>query len=166
MIGVPRPVLRIVPTRTGVGTDARNLHSHEARRSHHRKAKSKGWPGWPFVLILIFLYVAGVIAGLVAAGLVVAFATGQQAANGAGDDFAEFIIGYLVGASLGAIAGYLLVLALPDRSESEADDDEFDDRLRRRPVRADRDDDGDDRRLPKARRADEDDGDGWRRRRR
>jgi hypothetical protein len=122
-------------------------------RAINRKATEKGWPGWPFVLILLFLYIGGAITGVVAALIV----SGGLAANG-DDDLLPFLLGYLGGAATGALASYLIAAALPDRSEPDREND------RRRRARDREDDDyEDDRPLPKARRADDED-DGWRRR--
>lgn len=139
-------------------------------RTISSKAKEKGYPGWPFVVIMISLYLAGIVAGIITAAIVATLMNPDPNVNG-GDDIVEFLIGYLCGAVLGALAGYLLVLILPDRSEPE--DDYYDDgssdrqehRDRDQPRRIrDRDEVEYDRRLPRAKRADEDDGDGrWKR---
>ena len=139
-------------------------------RTISSKARDKGWPGWPFVVIMVFLYGGGVIAGMIAAAVVSELLDLNPNGNGP-RDIAEFLVGYLCGAVLGALASYLLVLILPDRSEPEDDhyDDESSDRREQRdhdqPRRVrDRDEDEYDRRLPRAKRADEDDEDGrWKR---
>lgn len=132
------------------------------------KAMSKGWPGVPFVIIMIALYFASGIAGCVLAIVVAS----QVDPNGE-DGFFEGIIGFYTGAALGIIGCFLLVSVLPDRSEPEDEydrprrlrdrgDDYEDDLPRARRERGDDDDDrDDDRDVPRARR--DDDGD-WRRR--
>ncbi len=132
----------------------------------NRKAASKGWPGWPFVLILVFLYLGGGIVGVIAMVIL----AGDPNPNGQ-DDLLDTVIGFYAGAVSGAIASYLLALPLPDRSEPEdeddrprrrrdRDDENDDDRPRRRRDRGI--DDEDDRDVPRARRADDEDE--WRRR--
>ena len=129
----------------------------------NRKAKSKGWPGWPFVILLVIMYICCAISGVLA--VVVLSDNG-----GNGNNSFEFIIGYALGAIAGAVASYFIVLILPDRSEPVDDYDR--DRTRRlrerdeddedRPRRfRDRDDDEDDREGRRGRRTDDDD---WRRR--
>jgi len=111
----------------------------------NRKASSKGWPGWPFVLAMIATYV------------VLGFANPNAGGN---DDLFPFIIGYALGAIAAALSSYFVVLILPDRSEPDRDDGD-DDRPRRLALRED--DGDDDRDVPRARRADDSDED-WRRR--
>jgi len=132
----------------------------------NRRAKSKGWPGWPFVILLVIMYICCAISGVVAV-LILSDKGGND------DNPFEFIIGYALGAIAGAVASYLIVLLLPDRSEpiddydrdhtrrlSERDKDDEDDEDRPRRFRG-RDDDADDRDSRRGRRADDDD---WRRR--
>ena len=134
----------------------------------NRKATSKGWPGWPFVILLVIMYICCAISGVVAMVLLT-----DDGANGNGDDNPlQFIIGYALGAIAGAVASYFIVLILPDRSEPVDDYDRDRDRTRRlrerdeddddRPRRfRNREDDADDRDGRQDRRADNDD---WRRR--
>ena len=110
----------------------------------NRKASSKGWPGWPFVLAMTAMYV------------VLGFANPNAGGN---DDFFPFIIGYALGAIAAALSSYFVVLILPDRSEPDRDNGD-DDRPRRWALRED--DGDDDRDVPRARRADDSDED-WRR---
>jgi len=111
----------------------------------NRKASSKGWPGWPFVLAMTAMYV------------VLGFANPNAGGN---DDLFPFIIGYALGAIAAALSSYFVVLILPDRSEQDRDDGDDDDRPRRLALRED--DGDDDRDVPRARRADDSDED-WRR---
>ena len=131
----------------------------------NRKATSKGWPGWPFVILLVIMYICCAISGVVAVVVL-----SDKGGNGNDDNPFEFIIGYALGAIAGAVASYFIVLILPDRSEPIDDYDR--DRTRRlrerdeddedRPRRfRDRDDDEDDREGRRGRRTDDDD---WRRR--
>ena len=131
----------------------------------NRKATSKGWPGWPFVILLVIMYICCAISGVVAVVVL-----SDKGGNGNDDNPFEFIIGYALGAIAGAVASYFIVLILPDRSEPVDDYDR--DRTRRlrerdeddedRPRRfRDRDDDEDDREGRRGRRTDDDD---WRRR--
>ena len=114
-------------------------------RAINRKASAKGWPGWPFVLIMLFLYLGcGFAVGIAA---VIAWQLQNQ---NAGDDLLPGLLGFYAGAVCGAIASFLVVGILPDRSEPEDDVD-------RRPRRAIRERDDDDRDVPKARRADDSD---------
>lgn len=132
-------------------------------RAINRKATSKGWPGWLFVLILICMYICCAISGVVAMVLL-------SNANGNDDDGPfEFLIGYALGAVTGALTSYFLVLILPDRSEPEDEyegsrrsrnsDADYDDGPRPRRIR---DEVEEDRDIPRARRAE--DNDDWRRR--
>ena len=132
----------------------------------NRRATSKGWPGWPFVILLVIMYICCAISGVVAVVVL-----SDKGGNGNGDDSPfEFIIGYALGAIAGAVASYFIVLILPDRSEPVDDynrdrtrrlrDGDEDDEDRPRRFR-DRDNDTDDRDGRYGRRADDDD---WRRR--
>jgi|GEM_PF-3225597 len=117
-------------------------------RAIANKAKSKDLPGWPFVIILIIFYIGGAIAG----ASVALVASGGLAAN-EDDNLLPLILGYLGGAALGATASYIIVAALPDRSEPDRDAGR-----RRRERDYDGDDDIDDLPVRKARREDADDG--------
>jgi hypothetical protein len=108
----------------------------------HRTATNKGHAGWPFVLLMIFGWFAGGIAGGVAGLLLL------------GDD-GEFpvgaLIGYFGGAALSCLGNALIVAMLPDRSpdwDGDRHDDErsYAERRRRegaRRARLDDDDEGD-----------------------
>ena len=122
-----------------------------------RKAMSKGWPGVPFVILMIALYFASGIAGCF-----LAIEVASQVDPNGEDGFFEGIIGFYTGAALGIIGCFLLVSVLPDRGEPEDDydrprrlrsHDENDDDLPR--ARRERRDDDDDRDVPRARRDDD-----------
>ena len=116
----------------------------------NRKATSKGWPGWPFVILLVIMYICCAISGVVAVVVL-----SDKGGNGNDDNPFEFIIGYALGAIAGAVASYFIVLILPDRSEPVDDYDR--DRTRRL---RERDEDDEDR----PRRFRDRDDDDWRRR--
>jgi len=124
----------------------------------NRKASSKGWPGWPFVLAMIAMYVVLSFG----CGIIAVLLTMDANPNAGGnDDLFPFIIGYALGAIAAALSSYFVVLILPDRSEPDRDDGDDDDRPRRWALRED--DGDDDRDVPRAHRADDSDDDRRRR---
>lgn len=91
-------------------------------RHLHGKAKKKGWPGWPFVLLMIFgWFVFGIGAGI--AGIIISGDDGDIPIGG--------IIGYLLGVVLACVTNVLIVALLPDRGVQD-DDEDYSDRRRRR----------------------------------
>ncbi len=94
-------------------------------------AGEKGRSGWPFVLVLIALWVGGEIAGGVAGAVVSVYALGDDEPN-----MLLMIVGALVGAATGAVVAFLIVKSVPPVSLPDYED-EYDRPTRRR----DRDDD-------------------------
>lgn len=80
----------------------------------HKKATEKGWPGWPFVLAMIFSWVGFGFSGAVV-GVIVTGDDGELPVGG--------IIGYLVGAVMACITNAVFVNLLPDRNDQPDDDD-------------------------------------------
>lgn len=121
----------------------------------HKSATGKGWPGWPFVLLMILGWFAFGIGGGIA-GILVSGDDGDLPVGG--------IIGYVVGVVLACLANAMIVGILPNRKVT--DDYDRDDSPRRRGDDRWEDEYDDDRRQRHARsRDDRDDRDDRERRR-
>jgi hypothetical protein len=114
----------------------------------HKTATGKGWPGWPFVLLMIFGWFAFGIGGGIL-GIVVTGDDGDLPVGG--------IIGYLAGVVLACLSNAMIVGILPNKSVKDDDDRDYSPRRRgdarwedeyeddRRPRTAQARDDRDDR---------------------
>ena len=115
-------------------------------------ASEKGRAGWPWVLMLIGLWIGGEFTGAVIGAILTDAGGGNQAGQ---DDNMFAILGFaLAGAACGAIITFTIVSLLPP-VESYDDEDDYPRRRRRRRYDEDDSDDYDDR--PRRRRSDEED---------
>ena len=113
----------------------------------HSTATKKGWPGWPFVLLMIFGWFVCAIGGGVV-GMIVTDDWDSELPVGG-------IVGYFVGAVFACVGNALVVAMLPNK----AVDDDRDYSTRRRGRRYDEGEDNDDPRDRRGRRYDRDDDD-------
>jgi hypothetical protein len=89
----------------------------------------KNRAAWPWVLMMIGLYLCGVIGAAIAAAIL-SFATDPNAQE---PNLLYFVVGYLLGAVAALTLTFIIVNALPDANSE--DDDEGYRRPRRRPRR-------------------------------